>query len=320
MGSLHFPSHVEVETVPDEEDIRFQHEDLVYGWDQFLASGADVEALWKLLPHLPEARMSVQSLEAKYARLDREGEHPLYPMADWSAAAAAGTTESWYWLWVHECISGARAAHSLDPLTRVMPHEPGVEPATPMSYTAFLAGFDPRRPDSRDRRMVLTIDSDLQASMPIIEAIVNHLLDHDLPARPNSRKQAVMLTPGDADECGLRVHLRSGYRVTVESEVGGKQETTSVNAGSLWWCYRTLESAIELHLLNCDASIDPQHFDSLYKHANEAAEHPLFTRSAWVDAIQKEQALEGYWEWTSHRIDSRLRRLEQVASVDSPSP
>lgn len=308
MGSLHFPSHVEVETVPADEDIGPQHEDLVYGWDQFLESGNDVDALWKLLPHLPETSLPLQLLEAKYARPDRQGEHPRFPIAAWHAAAAAGTTESWYWLWVRGRLTDAAWANEEHPLTRVMPHEPGAEPVPPLIFTTTLPGYRPLG-DDHSRRLTLTVDPDLHVSIPFVEEFLGSKIVRKLERRAK-----------DDIPTGLNVHLRSGYRVTVESEVRGKEETTSVNAGSLWWCYRTLESAIELHLLNCDRGLEPQELEAAYDSSKTVAEHPLFKRSAWVEAIQTQQVLEGYWEWAYSRIDSRLRRLEQVASVDSPSP
>lgn len=314
MSVMEFDGRMTPEKIPADEPVSRENVALVFGWqqfldgwDQFLDAGEESDQLCRLLPYVYDASRPLESLEAKYNPWGN-GDHPLFPIDAWQTAAAEGATASSYWEWARYRLQLVMGTRSGEELVRIDDPHLQTAPVTQQVYSAVLAGYDPLEDDRDDRRMTLIVDSDLHASLPVIEKLLKGKVRRD-PA----------FIPHEDATSGLRVHLRSGYQVHVESDLCRKQETSYVNGGDLAWCYRALESAVYLQLLATDRGLNAEQLDAIYN-PDGRGEHPVYPRAEWAGAIKDHQTMDSYWEWTAGRIASQLQRLDRQAAFDSPSP
>lgn len=68
------------------------------------------------------------------------------------------------------------------------------------------------------------------------------------------------------------------------------------------------------HLIFADPSTDPkkiaeedsklsaQQLDDKYNSEGDG-EHPLYPRSTWREAVEKQETISGYWDWVVHQLN-----------------
>lgn len=64
-----------------------------------------------------------------------------------------------------------------------------------------------------------------------------------------------------------------------------------------------VRSKIKMYINNMENDVDlsPEQLDDKYN-PEGGGQHPVHTRSEWIQDVANENTLSGYWEWVSHQL------------------